>query len=131
MVHVINGTGVHRRKEGAVPELECSSRVLPYSLIFSHPAAVSFQMITLWSWEQDASIEPNDGWAHETIHTGPSCLHHSAATLAVASPFFGGNTRRSAQNYQTQQNLKERPPAKRMPRSGRVRRGGGPSQFLH
>jgi hypothetical protein len=56
-----------------VPDAVCSE----CSLIFAHPALAgccSFQMITFPSYEHDARIWPNFGWAQATCHTGPVCL---------------------------------------------------------
>jgi len=41
----------------------------------------SFQIITLWSKEQEANIFPKLGWAHVTCQTGPSCPFNSDKSL--------------------------------------------------
>jgi hypothetical protein len=65
--------GMGGRRRGNVPDAVCSE----CSLILAQPALAgccSFHMITLASYEHDASIWPNFGCAQATCHTGPPCL---------------------------------------------------------
>lgn len=51
------------------------------------PLPTSFQMNTRPSYEHEARIEPNEGWAHATCQTGAVCLLSALVSRAGAHPF--------------------------------------------
>ncbi len=59
-------------KKNSLPEAEWAV----CSLILLHVPLVSFQIMTLVSYEQEANKVPNFGWAQATCQTGPSWLFY-------------------------------------------------------